>query len=54
MPTLHELSSYIKYHLKINYLPNVTIFNNRFKQKGGGERQEKRKVTKEKERRKKK
>lgn len=49
MSTLCEVSSYIKYHFKTNYLPNVTIFYNRFKQKEGEEKQEKGKVLKEKE-----
>lgn len=49
MSTLCEVSSYIKYHFKTNYLPNVTIFYNRFKEIEGEERQEKGKVPKEKE-----
>lgn len=47
--TLREVSSSIKYHFKTNYLPHVTIFYTRFKQKEGKERQEKVKVLKGKE-----
>ena len=42
---------YIKCPFKTKYLPNVTTFYDRFKQKGDGERQERETVMKEKEQR---